>query len=231
MQPYFLPYIGYWQLLNAVDKFVVYDDVNYINRGWINRNQLLIQGKATIFTLPLIGASQNKKINEIEIVESEVWKNKLLKTIQFNYTKATQFEEVYALMEQIILFEERNLSYFIFNSLEQIVTYLGLNVEFVQSSIGYNNHDLVGAKRILNICNQEGATAYINPSGGTALYDKNDFIHQGVKLKFLSPKDLNYPQQHQESSFKFVHNLSILDILMNVKKSEVKEMLNQFELT
>ena len=232
MQPYFLPYIGYWQLLSAVDKFVIYDDVNFINRGWINRNQLLVQGKSSMFTIPLVESSQNKKINEIEIVDSVLWKHKLLKTIRYNYAKAPYFEVVNRLMEQIILFNEFNLSRYISNSLDQIVNYLGFKVEIVFSSNLYNNQEFSGAERILDICKQEGATVYINPMGGHALYDKKDFMSQGIDLKFLRTNTLNYLQQQtQGTSFQFVPNLSILDILMNVEKSEIKEILNQFELT
>ncbi|MDR6194877.1 WbqC family protein [Siphonobacter sp. SORGH_AS_0500] len=95
MQPYLFPYIGYFQLLNAVDKFVIYDDVAFINRGWINRNSILNNGKAQLFTVPLKEASQNKLIHEISIDTDQKWRDKLLKTIQQNYKKAPHFAAVF----------------------------------------------------------------------------------------------------------------------------------------
>ena len=88
MQPYFLPYIGYWQLLNAVDKYVIYDDVNYIKGGWINRNRILINKEPKYFNVKLNGASPNKLINEVEVSNDNIWQKKLLKTIEENYKKA-----------------------------------------------------------------------------------------------------------------------------------------------
>ena len=65
MQPYLFPYLGYFQLIAAVDKFVFYDDVNFIKNGWINRNRLLISGKVNYITIPLSGASSFLKINQV----------------------------------------------------------------------------------------------------------------------------------------------------------------------
>ena len=67
MQPYLFPYIGYWQLIHAVDTFVIFDDVNYIKKGYINRNNILVNGQKQTFTLELMSASQNKLINDIDI--------------------------------------------------------------------------------------------------------------------------------------------------------------------
>lgn len=119
MQPYFLPYIGYFQLINAVDTFVLLDDVNYINKGWINRNQLLLNGKAHLFTLPLQKASQNKLINQLELSNETKWKDKLLKTIETAYKKAPQFHLVFPLISQILQYPESNLSLFIHHSIQK----------------------------------------------------------------------------------------------------------------
>src|ERR1051325_10810193 len=112
MQPYLFPYIGYFQLINAADKFVILDDVNYINCGWINRNRILINGIDKLFTLPLKDASQNKSINAIEILADNPLKDKLLKTLELSYKKAPYFQVVFPLIQKIILNEERNLSAF-----------------------------------------------------------------------------------------------------------------------
>ena len=157
MQPYFFPYIGYFQLISAVDIFVVYDDVNYINKGWINRNHILVNGQAKLITIPLIQASQNKHISEIELFGDLKWKDKLLKTIEFNYKKASYFKDVYLLIESIILFEEPNLSRYIHNSLIQICQYLDINTVIVPTSAKYQNGHLKAADKIMDICLQEKA--------------------------------------------------------------------------
>ena len=141
MQPYFMPYIGYFQLIKAVDKYVIYDDVNYIKGGWINRNNLLIGGEKRMFTITLKGASPNKLINEIEIGDSF---QKLLKTLQTNYSKTPYFRQTMELMEQIILFPDRQLANFIANSLSKVTEYLGINTEFIISSQLPKNISLKG---------------------------------------------------------------------------------------
>ena len=102
MQPYFLPYIGYFQLIKAVNLFIIYDDVQFIKGGWINRNYILSNRNKSMFNLILKGASANKLINEISVQTDQ---NKLLKTIYHSYKKAPYFEFVYPLIENILDFE------------------------------------------------------------------------------------------------------------------------------
>ena len=118
MQPYFLPYIGYFQLMAAADKFVIYDDVNFINRGWVNRNRILLDGRAHSIVIPLQSASQNRRINEIELVSERSWRSGILKTVRHAYGKAPQFENVFALVSNIVNFDEDNLSKYLFNALK-----------------------------------------------------------------------------------------------------------------
>ena len=149
MQPYFIPYLGYIQLLAAVDKFVVYDDVNYINRGWINRNNLLIHGQKQMMTMPLTGASQNKKINEINISAEPKWRSKLLRTIEMSYKRAPHFNEVFELTQRIIEHKESNLSAFLTHQLQEIARYLNLKTEIIVSSERFNNTERKSAYRYL----------------------------------------------------------------------------------
>src|ERR1039458_5451183 len=165
MQPYFLPYIGYFQLMNAVDKFVVLDDVNYINKGWINRNNILVNGKANLFAIPLKEASQNKLINEISVVDEAKWRTKLLKTIELSYKKAPFFAIVYPMIEEIINSGNSKISDLNYYSLVRINNYLDLNTEIVSTSSIYKNSDLKAEKRIIDICLKEHASIYINPIG------------------------------------------------------------------
>lgn len=224
MQPYFLPYIGYFQLIAEVDKFVIYDDVNYINRGWINRNRLLLHGREHMFTIPLQGASQNKLICEIALVDRG-WRSKILRTIQQSYAKAPCYTEVYRLMEEIINHPTTMLDDFLFNGIKSITEYMHLGTDIERTSRIYRNAHLKGDLRILDICRQEQATAYVNAIGGMELYDREIFKEQGIRLSFLRSRPVAYSQGGD-----FVPWLSILDVLMFNEPGAVQRLLEEREL-
>lgn len=226
MQPYFLPYIGYFQLMAAVDKFVVFDDVNFINRGWINRNRLLLNGKAHTFTIPLRGASQNRLICEIGLDDEQGWREKLLRTIRQAYGKAPCYAQIFPLLEDLINYPSPRLDEFLLNSLRQIARHLSLETEIATTSRIYENAHLKGQERILDICRQERADIYINSAGGMDLYDRASFSRHGLTLYFLHSRPLNYPQ----GKFGHVPWLSIMDVLMFNKPDTVRQMLTEADL-
>ena len=223
MQPYLFPYIGYFQLIKAVDKFLIYDDVNYIQRGWINRNRILLNGRAFLFTLHLKRASQFKLITEIEIANN---RNKLLKTFKQAYIKAPFFGEVYLIIEKILTLNDSNLSRFLINSICEFVRYLGINSQILISSQVEKNNDLKGQEKIIDICRNLGTDHYINPIGGVELYSKDRFEREGIKLSFIKSKPIIYRQFNNE----FVPWLSIIDIMMFNSREQIQEMLNAYEL-
>ncbi|HJE03086.1 MAG TPA: WbqC family protein [Aliarcobacter thereius] len=223
MQPYLFPYIGYWQLINAVDTFVIYDDVNFIKKGYINRNSILIAGKQQQITLELIGASQNKLINEVEVGNNS---KKLLKTIEMTYKKAPFFNEVFSLIKKVLNQKEKNLAKFIGYSLYLISTYLNISTKFIYSSDIEKNNTLKSQDKILDICKKLKATSYINSIGGQELYNKKIFKENGIKLSFLESRLIDYKQFQND----FIPYLSIVDILMFNSKDEIKNMLNRYEL-
>ncbi|MCR9253804.1 MAG: WbqC family protein [bacterium] len=226
MQPYFLPYIGYFQLFNAVDKFVIYDDVNFISRGWVNRNKILLNGNDHTITIPLVKASQNKKINEIEIVPDDKWKNKLHATIKHAYSKAPFYQRICPLLEEILHFDSTNLSYFLLNSIQRIGDYLSIETELIKSSSFFDNQELKGQTRILDIAKKLGSKHYINPIGGRDLYDFNYFRNSGIQLSFIQSNQISYNQPTKP----LIPNLSILDVLMYNEKNNVKTMLDKYIL-
>jgi len=226
MQPYFLPYIGYMQLMNAVDAFVLYDDVAFINRGWINRNRILVNGKDFLFTIPLKDASQNRPIREIALGDDPKWRGKLLKTFEQSYRKAPYYGTVFPMLEKMVNCDVQTVAELIQVSLEQLNAYLELPTRLIPSSTQYQNGELKGQDRILDICRQEGATRYINPIGGQELYDRNRFTQEGIELYFIQSQRVEYPQFGQP----FVPWLSIADVLMFNDKTRVKELLNAYEL-
>lgn len=219
MQPYFLPYIGYFQLIASVNKLVILDDVNFIQRGWINRNRLWLNNAPHMFTIPLHGASQNKLIYEIELADEQDWRKKLLSTIRHAYSKAPYYNHVSGLLENLINFPSNRLNEFLVNSLHEIIRYLCLEVELVSSSRIYQNTHLKKQARILDICRQEQTRIYINPIGGLDLYDKTSFSQQGISLYFLQSHP-NVPGAQ----------LSIIDVLMLNNPATIRQLLSEMDL-
>lgn len=229
MQPYLFPYIGYFQLVAAVDKFVIYDDVNYIKGGWINRNNVLINKKGTLFTVPLDKASPFLLINEtkINLKFYTIWKIKFLRSLEQSYKKAPFYLEIYTLVETVLEIEGNDLlSKLAINSIKTISDYLQIKTKIIETSVGYKNIDLSGQNRVLDICKIEKVSQYINPIGGMKLYSKEVFREKGVELNFIKSNTIQYNQFNNE----FVPWLSIIDVLMFNTKEEVKTMLNQYEL-
>src|SRR5687768_5086677 len=166
MQPYFLPYLGYFQLIHAADRFVIYDDVAFIKQGWINRNRFLIGGKDEFITVPVRQISSFKRINETEIDNSQPWAKKFLKALQLNYARAPFYKDIYPLVEEIALQEEKHISHWNTFALEKILTLLEIQTEIVPTSSGYDNDQLEGEERVIDICRKEKADIYINMIGG-----------------------------------------------------------------
>lgn len=227
MQPYLFPYVGYFQLINAVDKFVIYDDVNFIKRGWIHRNNILVNGQANLFTVPLSKPSQNNLINEIALGNDwQQWVEKFLKTMEQAYKKAPHFTAVYELIQSVFLVDTTQISALATESIKQVSNYLEINTEIVDSSEIYKNAELKSQERILDICLQEKATHYINPTGGRELYSKQLFADNGILLNFIESKKIVYPQFKTE----FVPWLSIIDLLMFNDITTIHAFLKEFTL-
>lgn len=227
MQPYIFPYIGYFQLISAVDRFIFYDDVNYINRGWINRNRILINNEAKYLTLPCKSASQNKLINEVKHALNDKLKCKILKKIKLAYHKAPYFKPVFTLIQHIMDCKSDYISDFAIDSVKKVTAYLALNCSFSKSSDNYNNFELKAADRLIDICKHEGIKNYINPIGGEKLYDKNYFKKHNINLFFLEASQIEYKQFTND----FVPSLSIIDAMMfNDPKKIKNDFLNRYKL-
>lgn len=221
MQPYLFPYIGYFQIINEVDKFIFYDDVDFIKNGWINRNRILINGEPKYLTVPCKNVSSNKLINKVEHSLNDRNKNKLLKKIRFTYSNAPYFEVVFPVIEEVFNSETEFISELAIKSIIKVTEYLELKSDFQKSSEKYNNHGLDAADRLIDICKIEDIDNYVNAIGGEELYDKQYFAEKGVKLDFLDPSLTEYKQFNNE----FVPGLSIIDVLMFNPVSGIKNKL------
>jgi hypothetical protein len=228
MQPYIFPYLGYFQLVNATDKFIFYDDVNFIKQGWVNRNQILLDSHPHLYTVPLDGASSFRRINEIHLGKLfDLWRIKFRKKIEAAYRKAPYFDPVYEEIQQIIGRDYTKISELSIASVELISKYVDLKSTFSSSSFeNYRNEQLKGEDRVLDICRLENATQYINSIGGTKLYSKKAFSDRGIELFFLDTKPIFYKQ----FSNSFVANLSIIDVLMFNSREQVSELVSQYQL-
>ncbi len=226
MQPYFMPYLGYFQLIHSVDNFVIYDDVNYINRGWINRNRILVNGRDQLVTLRLVKASQNKLIRDITVVNESVNRDNLFKTICSNYKKAPFYNVTVSLLEDVILNVSERLSDYLEYGLKSISKYLQIDTKFIKSSDIKKDDLLRGQEKIIEITSKLGADTYINAIGGRELYNKKVFDECGITLKFIKSGHLSYHQFKEP----FVRDLSIVDVLMFNPRDVVKQFLNNYEL-
>lgn len=228
MQPYLFPYIGYFQLLNAADEFVVYDNIEYTKKGWINRNRILQNGSDAYISIPLRKDSDYLHIRDRFLADN--WpteRKKLLNKIAGNYRKAPFFNETFALIEECLMCDNQNLFYFIFNSIQRINNHLNIKTMLRLSSSLSIDHQLKSQDKVLAICQNIKSETYINPIGGLELYSNLAFTQNKVNLLFLKPELLEYVQ----FGHSFVSGLSIIDVLMfNSVESIKKEILNQYEL-
>ncbi|MDR2848599.1 MAG: WbqC family protein [Bacteroidales bacterium] len=222
-QPFFFPYIAYFQLMKHADLFMFADDFQFSDTRWTNRNKILLEGKEFFFTLTLHGASQHKNINEIYIDEHQ---HKIAKQVSAAYKKAPFFNEVFPLFEKILAYEDKNLARFVANSLVQVAQYLKLDTQFVFSSeIQDEDRRLKAQERVFTICKALNATSYINLSV-EGLYSKEEFKKQGIDFYFLKSKPVEYTQFRAP----FIPHLSMLDVLMFNSVAQVNDLLMQFEL-
>ncbi|WP_057767607.1 WbqC family protein [Cytobacillus praedii] len=227
MQPYLFPYIGYFQLIHDVDKFVIYDDVQYIKGGWINRNKLLVNNQEYMFTFSVQEAEMKAKINDRCLSTKFLYeKDKFIKTISQNYKKAPYFSEAFDLILEILTTEERNLSDFIYQSILKINKYLEIDTEVLRSSNLPIRTFLNREEKLIDIVKRLNGNVYINSIGGIKLYSKENFKREGIDVYFLNSKPFLYFQYREP----FIPNLSVIDALMFNSKEELKDLLNNYEL-
>lgn len=226
MQPYYFPYIGYWQLIQSVDRFVIYDDVNYIKRGWVNRNRILINGEPRFITVPLQSSSQNKRICDIQLQPSNGWRNKSLRMLEVTYGRSLYFDDVFPVLENMIANGACNLAEYLAGMVTSLMGWMDIKTDVVLSSRIYGNDNVSGEKRIMDICKRENADIYVNPQGGRELYTPELFSGNSIDLFFLKTKEHKYKQFGNE----FVPWLSIIDVMMFNSQDEIREMLLEYDL-
>lgn len=249
MQPYFMPYLGYFQVISAVDKFILYENLSFIKKRWMNRNRILLKnGKILLITVPLIKKSSNKIISEIRIDNNQQWRGKLLKTVYLNYKGSFFFDETYHFLEKLFEYPYDYLYQLNAHSIKFIADFLNITTQFGNNNYQYleletklgkiDEDDFSGfpdfkidhtskkVARIIEISKKEGANVFINSIGGQTLYNKDEFASHGINLFFCKIDQITYPQ----FSDKFIPDLSIIDVLMHNGKDKTADLVKKYIL-
>jgi hypothetical protein len=247
MQPYFFPYLGYFQLISAVDKFILYDNLNFIKWGWLTRNRLIVNGKPAFIIVPVLAKSSFIKIRDIRINNKAHWKRKILNSIYLSYKKKLYFDVIFPVLEKSINVDVEYLTDLNSSTVRQIAEFLDISTEIVtdvsnyealERNLSIRNSDLnafylreqnlsdIKTIRAISICKNEQAEVFINAIGGQELYDKQVFGRNGINLFFIH----TIPYSYKQNSADFFPNMSIIDILMNCGKAGAQRLLNNHEL-
>lgn len=226
MQPYFFPYIGYFQLIASVDMFIIYDNIKYTKKGWINRNRLLRDGADVVFTLPVRKDADILDVKDRAIAD-DFDRGKLANQLRDAYRRAPCFPDAFPVVERIVMSPLQNLFDYIHNSVLECCRFLGIGTRIVPSSSFDIDPGLKAEQRVLALAKAVGANVYVNAIGGQQLYSREDFLASGVELKFLKSHEITYPQ----FGAPFVPALSIIDVMMFNPVSRIREFLGtRFEL-
>jgi len=249
MQPYFFPYIGYYQAISAVDKYILYDNLNYIKEGFVNRNRyLVVNGSPSYFIVPIRHKSSFTKIRDVELVAENTWKRKMLNSFYCHYKRAPYFKDVIPVIENVLYTDTTRLTTLNTRTIIEVSRYLDIATEItadiseyypLEEKLECKDEELPGlfpyirsrfldrkVIRVIEICKTEKADVFINAIGGQALYSKEDFAHHHIALFFIKTEEFTYPQQ----SSVFYPNLSIIDVLMNCGKEKTKDFLSKYTL-
>jgi len=225
MQPYFLPYIGYWQLMAAADRFVVYDNIQYTKKGWINRNRFLRDGADEYFTVPIKKASDFLAVRDREVA-ADFDRDRLLRMLSAGYRKAPQFAGVFPVIERIVRAPMTNLFDYLHHSLAETAAFLEIRTPLLVSSTIAIDHTLASEQKVLAICRALGADRYVNPIIGGAMYSPAAFAAESIRLELLRPR----PREYAQFGAAFVPSLSIIDVLMFNPKATVRDMLSEADV-
>jgi hypothetical protein len=225
MQPYFLPYIGYWQLIKNADEFIVYDAIKYTKKGWINRNRFLSNGTDKIFSLPLKSASDYLNIRDRELALN-FNPDDLVKQFEGAYKKAPYFKDHFSVIESILYYKKMNLFIYLLHSIQKICTFLDIKTPIIISSDIQSEHESLGGQdKVINLCTSRNANSYINPIGGIDLYNKDDFLMHGITLSFLRARVLDYKCFENNA----IPHMSILDVMMFCSRDQIVSYLHEFD--
>lgn len=230
MQPYFFPYLGYFQLIHSVNRFILGDDVQYIERGWVNRNRILKPGDAGFMyiTVPLVKHSHEIHISQVQLKEGADWKTKIVSQFDHYKKKAPYYSAVRDVLLHCFALPKTNIARFNAHCLKAACDYIGIDFTIELQSEMVFDYSMVTCRcdRPIQICKQLGADHYINAPNGKGLYDPVTFQQNNIRLSFLEPVLKEYKQLNGH----FEPALSILDVMMFNSPGDIRVMLNDYHL-
>ena len=211
MQPYFYPYVGYFQLISAADVFVIADCYQYTKQSWINRNRLILDEQINYFGIPIQNHSSQSLISDINIAEP-FSPDKLFARIKNNYSRTEGWELFAPFFSNVLYTSNLKLIEKINLSLEINMELMGITTKKLRLSDIQLTSEVSGQERVIAICQALGAKEYLNLPGGMNMYSKEVFARNGLSLSFLEPNLISYEQTMDG----FISHLSILDLAFSV---------------
>lgn len=230
MQPYFFPYLGYFNLLHSSDLFILLDDVQFIRRGWINRNRIQLVEAPLSFTVPVAKASRDTPINRTLISPDHFagFADKFAKQLKAAYGTAPFYKDVATLVEKTLGGPHDTVAQLAERSIREVMDYVGLKRNIRLASAlepEASGKHLKGEERLIHIARAVGASHYNNPPGGRELYSSDAFAAAGIALRFVRP---HLPPYDRPAPF--IPGLSILDALMYIPPEEITGMMAQYSV-
>jgi hypothetical protein len=226
MQPYFFPYVGYFDLISRVDQWVVFDTAQYRRHGWVNRNRILrpVQGWQYI-TAPLLKHPRETRICDIQVVSGQDWRARIERQLEHYRGHAPYFDAAWGLVRDCLSVPGASLSRMNVEALRRICALLEIRFSFTILS----EMDLpLGPVEepgdwALRIAEALGAQEYVNPPGGQDLFDPEKFAARGIRLTIQEPVAFRY----QVPGYCFEPGLSIVDALMWNSRDRLRDFLHR----
>ena len=213
LQSSYVPWKGYFDIIGFVDEFILYDDVQYSKNSWRNRNRLKTREGTIWITIPVLWKGRfGQAIREVEIGDPR-WAGKHWKSIQTHYARAAWFLELAPVLAD--LYEQaagdRSLSRVNEMFLRAICDLLGIRTRITRSM----DYRLWGdrVERLVGLCEQAGAGEYLSGPAAKEYLDESKFAEKGIAVRWMDYS--SYPEYHQLFTPPFIHEVSILDLLLN----------------
>ena len=220
VQSNYIPWKGYFDLINSVDEFILYDDMQYTRRDWRNRNKIKTKDGSKWITIPVqVKGKYYQKIRET-VIDDPQWNRTHWESIRQNYFRAKYFSEYQGIFEELYMSCQYSwLSKINYHFIIGICQILGITTQITWSM----NYKLVEGKteRLVNLCKQAGAIEYISGATAKNYIDENLFLREGIKIIYIDYS--NYPEYNQLFP-PFDHAVSIIDLIFNQGRNATKFM-------
>lgn len=223
VQSSYLPWRGYFDIIDDVDLFLLFDDVQYVKRSWRTRNKIKTKEGTCWISVPVQKMPRGHLICDTLIDNTENWKERHLNQIREAYRGAPYFEKYYRELERELVKDRRYLSELNEDLIRWIMGHLGVKTE-VRSTVGLG---ATGQKseRLLSVLNKVGATEYLSGPTAQSYIEQSRFEESGIRLEYKAYQYPDYPQQWQG----FAGDVTVLDLLFNTGPEAPRYLKSQSE--